>query len=457
MQWMRSVRQTAVIDESEQLAVRLVQAPFEPIRESYARIGFDAIAFAAGLAERAAQARTLRTRWLVAQNRRELFSTERDALVDEIGAWFHQLRSVARFAKTRGHALAEPLELASTVPTMSHETWSQTFDGLDAVQTLLSTLGTVGDVGLTPNFQARGAALRGRLVDQRTDAARWEAAALLASAQLGWTIGDIVTRFEVISAARDLVRATSGEDLPGLELALVKAAGPGAPPAVRAADRGRNLFNLPLRVLLDQAMDTRVHLEVMEPVRAAFSVAGFDLAKLEGELEAAIDQGHAAALRERLTDVATKSGILHQQRVNGAFRTWAGVLRLRKATDTDTTRPARTGVASRQGSRFSATLTALRLIVAELRRAGWRPELLAEGVGLLETADRLVSTMETTEVDRRGAAADARQARHGLRSALRSVRMAWKTAVASDPWLPEMPVGRLEAYTVRTKETSTVV
>ena len=56
---------------------------------------------------------------------------------------------------------------------MTHETWSQGFDGLDAVQTRLSALGTLADVGLTADFQSRGAALRGRLSQQGSHRVFW--------------------------------------------------------------------------------------------------------------------------------------------------------------------------------------------------------------------------------------------------------------------------------------------
>ena len=61
MQWLDDVRQTATLDEAEQLAVRLMQAPFQEVRASYAKIGFDVTAFAAKLSESVSEARKARS------------------------------------------------------------------------------------------------------------------------------------------------------------------------------------------------------------------------------------------------------------------------------------------------------------------------------------------------------------------------------------------------------------
>ena len=96
MQWLDDVRQTATLDEAEQLAVRLMQSPFQEVRASYARVNFDVATFAAKLSESVREARKARSARKVAQNRYELESTERREAVEAAAKWIVTLQLAGR-------------------------------------------------------------------------------------------------------------------------------------------------------------------------------------------------------------------------------------------------------------------------------------------------------------------------------------------------------------------------
>jgi len=224
MQWLDEIRQTATLDEAEQLAVRLVQKPFEEVRAQYALVGFDALAFAAELGELTRLARRARAARKVAQNRYELESGDRHDVVREVRRWLDQLHSAARYARAKKHPLGDKLPKLLFTSEVSAETWSQSRDGMLPVLDNVAELGDLTGIGLPADFHAQGLALYERLGDERDDAVYAESSRFVATGRLEGLLDAIVEKFEEIVCARDLVMARTGEALPGLELSLVKAA-----------------------------------------------------------------------------------------------------------------------------------------------------------------------------------------------------------------------------------------
>jgi hypothetical protein len=235
MQWLDEVRQTATLDEAEQLAVRLGQKPFESAREAYAQVNFDIPEFALGVTNLVTQARRARASAIVAQNRYELESGDRRAVVAEVAKWLEQLHMAGRYAKANKHPLGQQLPKLLFTSEVSAETWSQSRDGMLPVLDNVADLGDLTEIGLPADFHARGVALYERLGEERDDAVFAESSRFIATGRLEALLDQIVEQFERIVAARDLYMSLYDEDLPGLELSLVKSAA--APrPARRAPE-----------------------------------------------------------------------------------------------------------------------------------------------------------------------------------------------------------------------------
>lgn len=448
------------LDDAETLSVRLLQPPFADVLAAYERIGFDAAAFARDLGARVVRARSHRSIAAIARNARAIASDERTATAERFGAWVAQLASAARYATQSGHPLADALEAPHPKAAMTADTWTQGAEAVDAVLLPLSALPHASGAGLPADFVARGVALREALVTARIDAARAEARERLAETGSAVELAGIARRLDVIDAATDLLLSTSPASLAGV-LALTRVARtPAVPGESQTLDRGVNLLQVPLAVLLDQAADTRIHLTVMDAVRQAIVAAGHDLVTLETELDAAAEAGQAAALARRLSEQRAWLSTVRQQRVNAAFRSWAGLLRLRldlvrrsSPAAAGAVEAVRKRVPSHPGRRFATTLASLRRIGAELRaRAdvlapdGWRPDLMTSGEALRVEAEALAEAVAATDRETHEASRQAEAARERLQVALRGLRSAWKVAVGGQPSLPVMPVSRLVTY-----------
>lgn len=223
MQWIEDVRQTALIDEAEQLAVKHLQAPFAEVRAHYQVIGFDVEAFANELKELAARARQLRARAMDAQARYRAESGDARDVVAEVGRWIEQLHLVVRFAKASDHPQAKRLD--DLIDQLAAESWSKSRhsveQGLVALGHMASSLESYG---LQPGFVDLGHQLAQRLDSERAEQVEVASERILYARQLQEVIGRIVKAFERIAAARDLVSSVTGEELPGLELNLVRSA-----------------------------------------------------------------------------------------------------------------------------------------------------------------------------------------------------------------------------------------
>lgn len=237
MQWLDEIAQTATLDEAEQLGVRLVQEPFEDVRKSYAKVNFDAMSFGEHLTSLVTKARRARAARMVAQNRYELESGDRRTVVSAVAKWLEQLHLAARFAKANKHPLGDKLPKLMFTSEVSAETWSQSRDGMTPVLENVAELGDLTGIGLPVDFHARGVALYEMLGDERDETVYAESSRFVATGRLEQLLDQIVEQFERIVAARDLVMSLYDEDLPGLELSLVKSAaaprpGPKVPPPV---------------------------------------------------------------------------------------------------------------------------------------------------------------------------------------------------------------------------------
>lgn len=236
--YMDDVRQTAVIDEAEQLANRYLLPEFEDVRQLYAAIGFDALAFAVDLKGLADTARSARNQAAAEQAGYEAGSAEVRAVVPECGTWLEQLRTAGRYAKSRKLPLGDQIESLVASREFSPQSWSQARDTVGASIALLSSANLAG-AGLTPAFVAQGRALFDRLEQERTEQAiPWKATGAHTEA-LHAALDAIQDRFEEVVAARDHAMAMTGKRIPGLELTLIRGAAASARPAA-ATGAGAN-------------------------------------------------------------------------------------------------------------------------------------------------------------------------------------------------------------------------
>jgi hypothetical protein len=223
MKWIEEVRQTAIIDEAEQLANRMLSPEFAPFVAIYAVIGFDAIAFATALLADARAARAARSGSVVQQVSYEVESGHSRDAVTECGTWFDHLRLAGRFASTNKHPFGAYVERLAAARELSADSWSRARDSLDAVLTHLRTADLTGS-GVSAEFVARGEALAVRLDRERTDTGDPWLARAAQTEKLQEILGAIVDAFERVAAARDLAMALTGKNIPGLELSLVRGA-----------------------------------------------------------------------------------------------------------------------------------------------------------------------------------------------------------------------------------------
>lgn len=231
MQWIDDVRQTAIIDEAEALAVRHLQAPFAPVLAKYAAVGFDMRAVATELKATAATARKARAEASTAQAVYEIQSEQSREKVAAAKKYLDQLRAVTRFARAEGHPLRGGLDRLF-VDDFAAESWSNSTDFLavafarlaNATELTAELTGDLQRFGMPADFIAQGQRLFEELQTERDEAGLAASTRHFATGRLHELLDGIVQTFERIDAARDLVIAITGEDLPGLELTLVRGA-----------------------------------------------------------------------------------------------------------------------------------------------------------------------------------------------------------------------------------------
>lgn len=234
MGWVEDVRQSAIIDEAEQLATRYLLPEFADVRAIYAAIGFDAQAFAEGLLADAKAGRDARSGSAVTQAGYEVESAQSRDVVTESRTWFEQLRLAGRYATATGHPLAPYVDRLAAARDLAPESWSRARDSLDACLKFLRTANLQGS-GLPADFVARGEGLVARLDKERTDASAPWLGRADQSERLQQILDRIVASFEKVSAARDLAMAITGKKIPGLEFSLVRGAAGGSTSAAPAA------------------------------------------------------------------------------------------------------------------------------------------------------------------------------------------------------------------------------
>ncbi len=243
--YMDDVRQTAVIDEAEQLANRYLLPEFADVRALYAAIGFDALAFAHTLSGLAATARDARNEAAAERAGYEAGSADVRAVVPDCATWLEKLRTAGRFGRSRKLALGQKIENLVTNREFSPTSWSQARDAVGAGLAVLRDADLVS-VGLTADFVARGRELFATLERERTEQSiPWKDGSKHTDA-LHAALAAIQERFEEVIAARDHAMAMTGKRIPGLELTLIKGAAatssrpaPDAPsPATPAGETG---------------------------------------------------------------------------------------------------------------------------------------------------------------------------------------------------------------------------
>lgn len=189
--------------------------------------------FANGVLELVNVARDARARSSAAQTRYEIESAESRAVVDEAEKWFDILDAVTNYAEGEGHPLGDGLQ--RLFDDLQADSWSQGMDSmLDAIALLEEEGQGLTAYGLPADYFERSSDLAVRLRKELGETLAAESKRMNAVRTLRKTIDQIIVAFERISAARDLVMVLTGEELPGLELSLVRAAAAPRPTPVDA-------------------------------------------------------------------------------------------------------------------------------------------------------------------------------------------------------------------------------
>lgn len=221
---------------------------------------------------------------------------------------------------------------------------------------------------------------------------------------------------------------------------------------------GRSLLNVPHEVLLDQVVELREHLGIADRTRAALGLVGLDgpalLAELTAAVPAARDQQSALALAkvEQARMVDERAGWRQTATL------WVSAVRRRLdllgRPDQLAAVPVVRAALPREASRRYAgtlraitdTLSLLEVHANVLGVAGWQPDLVAQGRGLVTDGAALDAASAAADARAAAAAAAVARSRTALQDLVRRTRLAVELARASDPSVPPLPLGPLERY-----------
>lgn len=221
--------QLAIIDQAEQLATYHLSPAFEEVRAAYQAVKIDVAADASKLRDLAAKARVTRAERDVFH---AIYQTESELVrhgVAQIDTWMDVLSAAIDVALHDEHPLALRLQKlfgSASTPQDSYRV---------AVQSLLGILLTAekeGDAGLSlpDGFVAEGRRLWDELRENREDVAEAEARRMLRTGELNLLLGEIKRLVLRMHAAHRSASLTAERELPGFELAILRAAVGGSSP-----------------------------------------------------------------------------------------------------------------------------------------------------------------------------------------------------------------------------------
>lgn len=228
------VEQLAIIDQAEKFATQHLSPAFEGVRAAYKKVKVDMEADARKLGDLAAKARVIRAERDMFQS---LYEAESEFVrngVAAIDTWMNVLSAAIQVALLDQNPIALHVQKIFGNASTKQETYR------DAVQTLLGILGRANSgvdaaLNLPDGFVAEGQRLWNELRENRDDAAEAEAARMMNTGLLHLHLAEIERMVRRLHAAHRAASLVAGEELPGFDLTILRAAGGGNASGATAA------------------------------------------------------------------------------------------------------------------------------------------------------------------------------------------------------------------------------